>query len=543
MTQNNPPDDDADRTHDRRSILTGVGSIAIGGLIGASGLTSATPGRDPGPKNDEIILGISPSASDVADEARAAVPGNADVVHTNDTIRYAVVSFPSDAPERAREAFIDAVTDSPAVEYAEPNVTVQTVFEPNDPYYGYQYAPELIGCERAWETTRGSEDVVIAVVDQGIQYDHPALEATVDDRIGRDFVDGDGDPYPGSGGDHGTHVGGIAAGGTDDGTGHAGISDCSLLSLRALDADGVGSLSDIADAIQWAADADADVVNLSLGVDGSYRTLTAACEYAADRGVLLVGAAGNAGSDRVYSPAAEDSVVAVAAVDDADSIASFSNTGPEIELAAPGSRIVSSTTGGGYGRMSGTSMAAPVVAGVAGLALSAHPDLSRSQLRDHLRETAVDLGLAADQQGYGRVDAAAAVETDPFGDDRDDSSETESDTGECGDETVTASASGSLDGSGWWGESKRYGYSPLTDDPCSITISLEGPSRGDFDLYVTTDGSRPTRWSHDEAAAGSGTAAAGGVRANGTATHLSPTILARSRFPSRAPREVISTST
>ncbi|OLZ40679.1 hypothetical protein A6E15_06590 [Natrinema saccharevitans] len=62
------------------------------------------------------------------------------------------------------------------------------------------------------------------------------------------------------------------------------------------------------------------------------------------------------------------------------------------------------------------------------------------------------------------------------------------------------------DGSGWWGESKRYGYSPLTDDPCSITISLEGPSRGDFDLYVTTDGSRPTRWSHDEAAAGSGTA-------------------------------------
>ncbi|OAQ54103.1 halolysin [Natrinema mahii] len=507
MRSNGPPDDTADPTYDRRSVLTGTGAIGLAGLFGSSTVTSATPGRDPGPRTDEIVLGISASADDIVAEARNAIPGNAEVVHANETIRYAVVEFPSAAPDHARDEFIDAVTASPAVEYAEPNATIQSLLEPNDPYYGYQYAPELIGCERAWETTRGSEDVVIAVVDQGIQYDHPALEGTMDDRIGKDFVDGDGDPYPSSGGDHGTHVGGIAAGGTDDGTGHAGISDCSLLSVRALDADGVGSLSDIADAIQWAADADADVVNLSLGVDGSYETLTAACEYAADRGVLLVGAAGNDGSDRVYSPAAEDSVVAVAAVDDDDSIAAFSNTGPEIELAAPGSRIVSSTTGGDYGRMSGTSMAAPVVAGVAGLALSAHPDLSRSQLRDHLRETAVDLGLADDQQGYGRVDAAAAVETDPFGDDRDGSSETEteSDTGDCGDETVTASASGSLDGSGWWGESKRYGYSLRTDDPCSITISLEGPSRGDFDLYVTTDGSSPTRWSHDEADAGSGT--------------------------------------
>ncbi|SEV85525.1 S8 family serine peptidase [Natrinema salifodinae] len=516
MTQNGPPeepdstaDPDADRTYDRRSVLTGAGSIAVGGLVGSTGVASATPGRDPGPKKDEIIVGISAAVAgaDVAREARDAVPGQADVVHANETIRYAVVEFPSDAPDHAREQFIEAITSSPAVEYAEPNVTVQSLLDPDDPYYDYQHAPQQIGCETAWETTRGSEDVVVAVVDQGIQYDHPALAGVVDDRIGADFVDGDGDPYPASDETHGTHVGGIAAGGTDDGTGHAGISDCSLLSVRALDGSGQGSLSDIADAIQWAADEGVDVVNLSLGVDGSYRTLTAACEYAADRGVLLVGAAGNDGADRVYSPAAEDTVVAVSALEDDDSLASFSNTGPEIELAAPGTRLVSSVTGNGYARMSGTSMAAPVVAGVAGLALSAHPELSRSELRKHLRATAVDVGLGDDEQGHGRVDAAAAVTTAPFSDREtgSDGDETnEGATGECGDETVTASASGALDGSGWWGETARYGYSLRTSDPCSATIAIDGPSGADFDLYVTTDGRSPSRWIHDESATGSG---------------------------------------
>ncbi|ELY66548.1 S8 family serine peptidase [Natrinema versiforme] len=501
MRQNGPPDDTPDRTYDRRTILTGAGSIAVGGLLGSSGVASATPGRDPGPKKDEILVGVSPSATDVAAEARTAVPGNADVVHTNETIRYAVVEFPTDAPEHAREAFIDAITDSPAVEYAEPNATVESLLEPDDPYYGRQHAPQQIGCETAWETTRGSDDVVISVVDQGIQYDHPALEACVDDRVGEDFIDGDGDPYPAQGADHGTHVGGVAAGGTDDGTGHAGISDCSLLSARALDENGVGSLSDIADAIQWSADAGADIVNLSLGVDGAYDTLTAACEYAADRGVFLVGAAGNDGSDRVFSPAAEDTVVAVAALEDGDSIASFSNTGSAVELAAPGTRLVSSVTGNDYARMSGTSMAAPVVSGVAGLALSAHPDLSRAELREHLRATATDVGLNENEQGHGRVDAAAAVETNPFSDDSDGASEDES-GGECGDETVTASASGTLDGSGWWGESDRYSYGLNTTDPCAITISIDGPADGDVDLYVTTDGSKPDQWSYDESLTG-----------------------------------------
>ncbi len=483
MTQNGPPDDSADRTYDRRTVLTGVGSIALGGLIGSSGVASATPGREPGPKEDEIIVGIEPDA-DVAAEARGAVPGDAEVVHSNETIRYAVVSFPSEAPAHAREQFIETITRSPAVEYAEPNVTVQSLLAPDDPYYDYQHAPQQIGCERAWETTRGSSDVVISVVDQGIQYDHLALESVVDDRIGEDFADDDGDPYPAADEDHGTHVGGIAAGGTDDATGHAGISDCSLLSARALDETGRGSLSDIADAIQWSADAGADIVNLSLGVDGSYETMRSACEYAADRGVLLVAAAGNSGADRVFSPASEDTVVAVSAVESDDSLASFSNTGPEIELAAPGDRIVSSVTGDGYARMSGTSMASPIVAGVAGLALSAHPDLTRSELRRHLRETAVDVGLGETEQGYGRVDAAAAVEMDPF-------------------RTAKAKAA--------------------------------TPAK-------TRRASAATRRSPPVPAARS-TAAAGGAKATGMATRCRRLTPARSRSRSRAPRAATSTST
>ncbi|QLG47944.1 S8 family serine peptidase [Natrinema halophilum] len=523
MTQKDPPDRDGnDRTYDRRSILSGAGSIAIGGLLGLSDVTTATPGREPGPKSDEIIVGLSPSVSNVAHEAHVCTPEECEVAHANEAIRYATVSVPSDGSDRNREQLIESIRQSPAVKYAESNATVQSLLEPNDPQYGSQHAPQQVNCEQAWETTRGSQDVVISVVDQGVQYDHPALEGVVDDRIGEDFVDNDGDPYPGRDEFHGTHVAGIATGGTDDGTGHAGISDCSMLSVRALDQTGQGAITDVADAIQWSADADADIINLSLGVQGSFQTLRSACQYAADRGVLLVGAAGNQGVNRVFSPASEETVLAVSALNSDDSLASFSNTGPEIDLAAPGNQIVSSVTGGDYARLSGTSMAAPVVSGVAGLALSAHSGLSRSELRQHLLETAADVGLSDAQQGAGRVDAAAAVQTDPSGDgDPGDGTNPDEDTnqedggpdenengenpsGQCGNEILTARTGGTLDGRSWWGESHRYGYSLRTADPCSATITLEGPADGDFELYVTTDGRSPSRWDHDESATNSG---------------------------------------
>ena len=500
MPQNGPQDENADGGYERRTVLTGAGALAAGGLLGSSGVASATPEREPGPKKDELVLGISASAPDVASEARAAVPGHADVVHANETIRYATVSFPSEAPAHAREQFIEAIERAEHVEYVERNATVQSFGEPDDTYYGYQSAPQQVNCETAWETTTGSEDVLIATIDQGVQYDHPDLEGAVDDRVGEDVAGRGSDPYPsGSDEQHGTHVAGIAVAETDNGRGTAGISDCSLLAVRALDASGQGSLSDIADGIQWAADAGADVINLSLGAPDDYRTMAAACEYAEEQGALIVGAAGNAGADGVAYPAAYEDVIGVSALE-GESLADFSNTGPEIDLAAPGTGLVSPIPWDDYGRMTGTSMATPVVAGVAGLALSAHPALTPTNLREHLRGTATDLGLEATAQGAGRVDAAAAVATDPYPDENADGTD---DAGQCGDETVRARADGSLSG-GWWGESDRYMYTPRTADPCSATITLEGPAGGDFDLYLNVDGESPTRWNHDESSAGDG---------------------------------------
>ncbi|NGM69344.1 S8 family serine peptidase [Natronolimnobius sp. AArcel1] len=422
MAQNDPHDGEAhdDTEYNRRSFLTGAGSASMVGLLASTGLVSADDdGRDPGPKEDELLIGVSSSVSDIEAEVGPEIPGDAWIEHTNETIHYAVISLPESTPESARETIIDTLEDIDQIEYAEENATLEALSQPNDPYYGQQHAPQQVNCEQAWETTYGSDDVVISIVDQGIQYDHPVLADNMDDSVsdhGNVFVGRGSDPYPVSGNEqHGTHVGGIAAAGTDNGTGHAGISNCSMLSARALDQNGQGSLSDIADAIQWSVDAGADIINLSLGSSSGFRTLAAACQYAADNDVLLVGAAGNSSAYGAMYPAAYDEVVAVSALNSNDSLASFSNYGPAIDLAAPGSQVISAVPWDNYTRMSGTSMSAPVVAGVAGLVLSAYPDLTGAELRAHLQSTAVDVGLSSNAQGHGRVDAGEAVTTVPEG--------------------------------------------------------------------------------------------------------------------------------
>ena len=202
----------------------------------------------------------------------------------------------------------------------------------------------------------------------------------------------------------------------DNGTGVAGQSNSSLINGRALDENGSGSTADIADAIEWAADQGADVINLSLGGGGYTDTMKNAVSYATDNGSLVVAAAGNNGSSSVSYPAAYSECVAVSAVDDNGGLASFSQYGESVELCAPGVDVLSTTTEGrgSYERLSGTSMATPVTSGVAGLTL-AKWDLTNTELRSHLKNTAEDIGLPADEQGSGQVDALAAVTTDPGG--------------------------------------------------------------------------------------------------------------------------------
>ncbi|OLZ40680.1 halolysin [Natrinema saccharevitans] len=518
---------DDNRSHvNRRSILEAAG--AFGAILGLGGVTSATPGREPGPKEDELIVGVDADVSDIEAAVQPKLPTDANVVHTNETLGYASVELPDEASIQAKETVQRTLMDANEVQYTEDNVTYHALeaeplesgtdggtadarggasplYTPNDPNFGSQYAPQQVNCEEAWEETLGDPDVTISIVDQGIQYDHPNLAENMDDSVsnnGEDFVDADGDPYPEEASEnHGTHVGGIAAGGTDNGTGHAGISNCSLLSARALGSGGGGSLSDIADAVQWSADQGADIINMSLGGGGETDLMRQACEYAQSQGSLLVGAAGNDYGSPVSYPAAYDTVLAVSSLDEGETLSDFSNVGPKIELAAPGGDVLSTIPFDDYDTFSGTSMASPVVAGVAGLTLSAWPSLSNEDLRTHLKETAVDIGLDATEQGSGRVDAGNAVTTEP-GTSPDPDPDPDPEPGDCGDEVNTASKDGQLSGDWWGNPSDTYTYTLKTANPCSATVSLEGPETADFDLYLTLDGRTPTQRDYDERSVG-----------------------------------------
>lgn len=473
---------------DRRTVLKTAG--VLGAFFGLNGVATANPGREPGPKKDEILVGVDDTVSNAEETVEPKIPNNADIVHANETLGYVAVKFPSNANERAKENFKENVLNDRDIEYAEDNATVEAFYAPNDPRYGDQYAPPQVNCEGAWETTLGDSSVTISVVDQGIQYDHPNLEGSMDDSVsnyGRDFAGDDGDPYPAAQDEnHGTHVGGIAAGGTDNGTGHAGVSNCSLLSARALDDSGGGSLSDIADAVQWSADQGAEIINMSLGGGGYSSTMDNACQYAYDAGSLPIAAAGNDYGSSVSYPAAYDTVVAVSSLDETESLSSFSNVGPEIELAAPGSNVLSTVPWDGYDEFSGTSMASPVAAGVAGLALSAHSGLSNEGLRTHLKSTAVDVGLSGDEQGSGRVDADNAVNTAP-GDGGDDG-------GDGGDGEETTTITDSLAG---YGDSDCWTYGWQFDGTGRVVIDLQGPRGATFDLYANERDQCPTTGDYD----------------------------------------------
>ena len=469
-------------TLDRRTFVRTTG---LATLAASAGAASATPGegngrRRRGPKENEVLVGVSATAADRRQRVSKHVPEHARVVHDDDTLGYVAVAFNENASENASEKFKERVTDDDYVKYAEDNATHHTLYTPNDTRYGDQYADQMVNAPTAWDDTLGDPTVTVAVVDQGVKYDHPDLDGNMDGSVsnfGRDFVDDDSDPYPDVLADeyHGTHVAGIAAGEVDNGDGVTGIGNSAILSARALSEQGSGSTSDIADAITWAADQGAEVINLSLGGGGYTSTMKNAVSYATNNGSLVVAAAGNDGTGSVSYPAAYAECLAVSALDPDGTLASYSNYGSEIELAAPGTDVLSTWSDDGYRKISGTSMATPVVAGTAGLAL-AKWDLTHTDLRSHLKATAVDLGLSTDEQGSGRVDAGNAVTTDPSGG---------GDGGGGGGsgESTTSSVDGSL--AGYYDED-CYSWSWNYSDPSQVVVELDGPTDADFDLFVST---------------------------------------------------------
>ena len=464
----------------RRTFLRATGVAGATAAVG--GVTVATPGREPGPKENEVLVGVSVSAGDLEDVISPHVPSSGKIAHKNENLRYAAVRFPSEAPEVAQQNFIDAITGRPGVKYAEVNGTYEAFYTPSDPRFSDQYAPQMVNADDAWDTTLGSLDVTIAVIDTGVQYTHSDLYGNFRSDPGYDFVDDDAGPYPDNKSTeyHGTHVSGIAGAITDNGTGVAGISNSTLINGRALDENGGGSYADVADAIEWAADEGADIINMSLG-GGASTTVESAVSYAQNQGSLIVAAAGNGYGASVSYPAAYPECVAVSALDSDATLASYSNVGSQVELCAPGTDVLSTTTNdrGSYEKLSGTSMATPVVSGVAGLAL-ARWDLTNSQVRSHLNQTAVGVGLPASQQGNGRVDAFNAVTTLPSS---------------CGNTSVDTvlqdSLSDSLDTDCWF---RQWEFT----SPCQVVVDLSGPTSADFDLYVNEGRAQcPTQSDYD----------------------------------------------
>ena len=302
---------------------------------------------------------------------------------------------------------------SSEVKYVEPTVLFRASHIPNDVHWDLQWGPVFVHAPDAWDITTGDTSIAVAVVDQGVQYTHPDLDGHFGTLKGYDFVDDDSDPAPVSEvEDHGTHVAGIIAAEMDNYIGIAGMAQVRLYSLRVLNDSGVGSVDDISDAIIWAANHGVRVINMSLGAPIGHYLLEEACQYAVDSNVVLFAAAGNAAADSVDFPARYETVVAVGAIDPDSSVASYSNHGPELELSAPGTNIYSTLPFNSYGYMSGTSMATPLVSGVAALVLSRSPRLTNQAVRDILASTAMDFGPSGRDfyYGYGVVDAYAAVQ-------------------------------------------------------------------------------------------------------------------------------------
>ncbi|MBU6998187.1 MAG: S8 family serine peptidase [Theionarchaea archaeon] len=378
-----------------KKIAAGILVICL--LLSVSGVFAASPERV------IIVFHDSPDVNLV---------GQYGQVHKTFHLIPAVVAT---LPDQAMKA----LSKNPHVKYIQPDYVTQYVAPLQMSISAEPLAQVLpwgvdrIDAELAWSTSTGA-GVKVAIVDTGIDRDHPDLVANIKGGFnaiaprGRykdpsDFDDDHG---------HGTHCAGIVAAVNND-IGVVGVApDAWLYGVKVLSKSGTGQTSDCIEGIQWCADNGMDVISMSWGSSTYDQALNDACQAAWDAGCVLVSSAGNSGVETPDGyPSAYSSVMAISATDSSDNIASWSNYGDEIELGAPGVSVYSTYMGGEYATMSGTSMACPHVSGVAALVLAAHPAYSNQQVRQTLWNTAEDIGAPGWDIyfGYGLVDAQAAV--------------------------------------------------------------------------------------------------------------------------------------
>ena len=308
------------------------------------------------------------------------------------------------------------------VEAADENVEMRAFFTPNDPLYDQQWGLTRVGTPRSWDLSCG-QGVTVAVIDTGVACENHGEFTRLADLAGTRCVPGwnfvTNNAHANDDQGHGTHVAGTIAQTTHNALGGAGVAFCAtIMPVKVLDSRGRGTLANVAEGIRWAADHGAQVINLSLGGGGRSRVMATAIAHARSKGTTVICAAGNNGRT-VESPANEPGSVAVSAIDEGDQIAFFSSRGPEVDVAAPGVRILQQTICDNgknrceqFAAWSGTSMAAPHVAGVAALIVSlgvTDPDAVEAALKAYASRPAHG-GSEPELYGAGIASAANAAE-------------------------------------------------------------------------------------------------------------------------------------
>lgn len=310
------------------------------------------------------------------------------------------------------QQFVKTLSEDSMAVYAEPDMKVDLDdYTVNDPLFNSQYALKKVEALKAWAVNSGKDTVKIGIVDTGVDPDHPELK----DKLLPGYNAITPGQFPKDDARHGTHVSGISAAISNNGIGVAGLAvKCRIIPVKVL-GNGTGSLSTIADGLIWAADHGADVVNMSLGTYDENQTLGEAVKYALGKNVVCIATMGNDNTEKKRYPAAFPGMIAVGSTDENDKKSSFSNYGPWMTVSAPGSNILSTLptymSSNGYGNLSGTSMAAPLVTGLAALIRSQSEGLPPKDVAKVLQNSADDLGETGYDKyfGAGRINAFKAV--------------------------------------------------------------------------------------------------------------------------------------
>jgi subtilisin family serine protease len=368
-------------------------ALAVGGLTSPP-TVAAKPGRV------QLLVKFAPNVHER--RAVAMVRGaGAQPVRVIRDLRVRVLSLPAG---RASAALRNLRSSSSVVFAERDGIARIADTTPNDPYWPNETSQMHVNASQAWDLTRGSPQVVIAVLDTGVDSSQPDLQASF--VAGYDFVNNDADPSDDHG--HGTQAAGVAAARGNNLLGVAGYCwSCSIMGVKVLDSSGSGSMATVAQGITWAADHSARVISMSLAGSAGYSTLQSAVQYAHNKGAVLVAAAGNYGSSAPMYPAAYPQVLSVAGSNADDTLNANSDYGSWVKVAAPWCHWTTAK-GGLFGTYCGTSSATPAIAGIAALAFSLSPTVTNTQVEQALQSSATPL-FGSHLVQYGRVDALGTL--------------------------------------------------------------------------------------------------------------------------------------